>query len=174
MPDRTLVTPRPAAGAQVAALLAAALAFGAVAPQGALAQALTLRHQPLGEQRLAWMMMLEEIAAIERHGALERFGRVLVEQPLELRHIRDHGAGRQSYAATVRCHQCRAVRLELAAQHQKSLAQAVARRDFGAVAPEQTGELLPVVRTPGMQREIGQEQRNLASGQGNGRAGRRA
>ena len=133
-----------------------------------LAKSLALREQPLLERRLLEREAFEEVAAIQRGGALERSRRALGDPALELRHVYLDGDRVQRDGFPVD-QQGRGLRGHCLPQREERLAEAPARLRFPHATPEQGGELLAGMRPARREREEREERLSLPGGQRHGR-----
>jgi hypothetical protein len=135
-----------------------------------LVEPCALRREPVLEGRRRHPHAIEQRAAIERHGGVERLRRALSHEPLEVHHVhvergRVHGDG-----VALR-DECRARRARQdPAQADQRISQALARLPLRGVASQEPGQRVTRVRAAEAQREIGQQRLRLARRQ---RAGAR-
>ena len=133
--------------------------------QRQLAQPFALGGEPLLERRLVDAEPLEEIAVVERDGALERLGGALVQEPLEERRI-DLDRWRVEGDRLAFHEEARRFRGgQRLAQDVHGLPQALAGLLVAGVAPEQRGQAVTRIRVARSQRQIRQEGLRLPGGQ---------
>ena len=131
------------------------------------AQPLLFRGQPFRERRFVDADPLQELAAIERDGPLERFGSSLTHQSLEDGGIDVHRVAVESDRLALH-QQGRRLRLrQRLAEHVHRLAQASPRLLIGGITPEQRRQTVARVRLARMEREISEQGQCLLRGQGN-------
>ena len=133
-----------------------------------LAQPLALGEEPLLERWRGPAESLEQVAPIERHGALERLRRALGHRPLERGHI-DVGRGRIQDDGVIPGDQARGRHLgQGSPEGTEGLPETRPRRRLRGVGPEQGGELAAGM---GLEGEIGQEGLGLPGGEDDRSAG---
>jgi hypothetical protein len=107
---------------------------------------------------------VQKVAAIERHGRGEVFGRLARGQAAKLQDINLNQVGRESHRGAVGLDERDADGLQGLSQVGEGLAEVVLGTMLFAVAPEEAGQLPARLRLSLVERQIGQEALRLLGG----------